>query len=115
MNDDNRPSEVRPADTRPSETRPPWLSGMSEEDLGFIKRFLMASGSLKDVATEYGISYPTVRLRLDRLIEKIRLYESHASTSRFERLLREAHIDGKIDHPTLTGLLAAYRQEKPTP
>ena len=115
MNEENRPSEDRPAENRPVEVRPAWLGGMSEEDLGFIRRFLMASGSLKDVAGEYGISYPTVRLRLDRLIEKIRLYESHAATSRFERLLREAHIDGKIDHSTLTALLAAYRQEKPLP
>jgi len=110
MNDENFPSEAKPPEVRPA-----WLRGMSEEDLGFIRRFLMASGSLKDVAGEYGISYPTVRLRLDRLIEKIRLYESHASTSRFERLIREAHIDGKIDHPTLTALLTAYRQEKPLP
>ena len=115
MNDENCPSEDRLAESRPVETRPAWLRGMSEEDLGFIKRFLLASGSLKDVAMEYEISYPTVRLRLDRLIEKIRLYESHAAINRFERLLREAHIDGKIDHSTLTALLAAYRQEKPLP
>ena len=127
MNDDNRPSEVRsldvgpvetrpsdtrPSEPRPSETRPAWLSGMSEEDLGFIKRFLMASGSLKDVATEYGISYPTVRLRLDRLIEKMKLYEKHTHKDPFETLLRSAHIDGKIDLPTLTTLLTAYRKER---
>ena len=94
-----------------SETRPPWLSGMTEEDIGFIRRFLLASGSLKHVAQEYGISYPTVRLRLDRLIEKIKLFESHATTSKFEQPLRSAHIDGKIDHSTLTALLVGYRQE----
>jgi len=96
------------------DTRPPWLAGMSEEDLGFIKRFLLASGSLKQIATEYGISYPTVRLRLDRLIGKIELYESHAPASNFERLLRRAHIDGKIDHSILTTLLSAYRKEART-
>ncbi len=93
------------------DTHPLWLSGMTEEDIGFIRRFVLASGSLKHVAQEYGISYPTVRLRLDRLIEKVKLYESHATMSRFEQLLRSAHIDGKIDHSTLTALLAAYRQE----
>lgn len=93
------------------ENRPPWLSGMTEEDIGFIRRFLLASGSLKHVAQDYGISYPTVRLRLDRLIEKIKLYESHVTASEFEQLLRSVHIDGKIDHSTLTALLAAYRQE----
>ena len=88
-----------------------WMEGLSEEDLSFLKRFLLASGSLKQVAQEYGISYPTVRLRLDRLIEKVILYESQARTTEFERKLRSAHIDGKIDHATLTDLLSAYRKE----
>jgi hypothetical protein len=39
---------------------------LTEEDLAFLKRFLMTSGSLKELAGAYGISYPTVRLRLDR-------------------------------------------------
>ena len=92
-------------------TNNPWLAGMSEEDLGFVKRFLLASGSLKQIAQEYGISYPTVRLRLDRLIEKIKLYESHSRQSPFEQLLRSAHVDGKIDRATLADLLSAYRKE----
>lgn len=95
-----------------TDPKPAWLKGMSEEDLGFIRRFILASGSLKHVAQDYGISYPTVRLRLDRLIEKVRLYESHATTSPFEQQLRNAHIDGKIDQATLTALLNAYRQER---
>jgi hypothetical protein len=91
---------------------PAWLAGMNEEDIGFIQRFLLASGSLKQMAEEYGISYPTVRLRLDRLIEKIKLYEKHTKKDPFETLLRSAHIDGKIDLPTLTTLLTAYRKEQ---
>ena len=43
--------------------------------LSFIKKFVLASGSLKEVAGIYGVTYPTVRLRLDRLIQKIRLGE----------------------------------------
>ncbi len=91
---------------------PAWLAGMNEEDLGFIRRFLLSSGSLKQMAEEYGISYPTVRLRLDRLIEKIKLYEKHVKKDRFEILLRSAHVDGKIDLPTLTTFLTAYRKER---
>ena len=97
-------------ETKP--TAPPWIQGMSEEDFGFIKRFLLASGSLKEVAAEYDISYPTVRLRLDRLIEKIKLHEKFARRDPFETLLRSAHIDGKIDLSTLSALLAAYRKER---
>ena len=55
------------------ETLPDWLAGLDEEDLGFIRKFVLASGSLKEVAQLYGVTYPTVRLRLDRLIQKIRL------------------------------------------
>ena len=50
---------------------PEWLANLEEEDVAFIKRFLLASGSLKEIAAQYGVSYPTVRLRLDRLIQKI--------------------------------------------
>ena len=57
------------------EMLPAWMAGLEEEDLAFIRRFVLASGSLKEVAVEYGVSYPTVRLRLDRLIQKIRLSE----------------------------------------
>jgi len=51
----------------------PWIEHLSDEDLGFLKRFLLAGGTLKDLAAQYGISYPTVRLRLDRLIDKVKL------------------------------------------
>ena len=53
------------------ETVPEWMAGLEDEDVAFIKKFLLASGSLKEVAGLYGVTYPTVRLRLDRLIQKI--------------------------------------------
>lgn len=55
------------------ETVPEWMAGLEDEDVAFIKKFLLASGSLKEVAGLYGVTYPTVRLRLDRLIQKIHL------------------------------------------
>ena len=89
-----------------------WLEYMSEEDLAFIKRFVLASGSLKDVAAGYGISYPTVRLRLDRLIAKIAVVENMDIRSEFERLLRTQHAEGRIDADTLKTLLAAHRKDR---
>ena len=53
-------------------TLPAWLSQMQEEDLQFLKRFLLTSGSLKELADQYGVTYPTIRVRLDRLIAHIR-------------------------------------------
>jgi hypothetical protein len=89
----------------------PWIEGLSDEDLAFVKRFILASGSLKELAQAYGISYPTVRLRLDRLIEKIKVLESQEITSEFERTLRILHGEGKIDMETLKHLLEAHRKE----
>ena len=60
------------------EMLPEWMSGLDDEDLAFMKRFMLASGSLKEVARQYGVSYPTVRLRLDRLIQKIRIGDETA-------------------------------------
>lgn len=88
-----------------------WISYLSEEDLAFIKRLVLASGSLKELAAVYGISYPTVRLRLDRLIAKITVTESGDIQSDFERVLRVQHAEGRIDAETLKTLLAAYRSE----
>jgi len=86
-----------------------WLDHLEPEDLAFLKRFVLASGSLKETAETYGISYPTVRLRLDRLIAKIRVVESAEIQDEFERALRAAHADGKVDLDTLRKLLAAHR------
>ena len=49
----------------------PILSRLSEEDQDFIIRLIDASGSLKKLAGLYGISYPTIRNRLDALIVTI--------------------------------------------
>jgi hypothetical protein len=88
-----------------------WIDRLDEDDIAFLKRFVLASGSLKELAQAYGISYPTVRLRLDRLIAKIEVYDSHAPMSEFERTLRGFAADGKVDLPTLKALLAAHGKD----
>jgi hypothetical protein len=88
-----------------------WVDYLTDEDRGFIKRLVLASGSLKALAAEYGISYPTVRLRLDRLIQRIQIFDSEKITSDFEKILRAQYADGKIDLATLKVLLAAHKQE----
>src|SRR5262245_61954402 len=88
-----------------------WIDRLDDDDLAFLKRFVLASGSLKELAQAYGISYPTVRLRLDRLIAKIEVFDSHAPMSEFERALRGLHADGRVDLPTLKALLAAHGKD----
>lgn len=88
-----------------------WLAGLSDEDVSFVKRFVLASGSLKELAKAYGITYPTVRIRLDRLIEKIKVLDSQEIVSEFERTLRARYAEGKLDMETLKALLAAHQDE----
>ena len=96
---------------RDQRTNKTWVDFLSEEDLAFVKRFILASGSLKAVAREYRISYPTVRLRLDRLIEKIKVVDDHQIVSPFERLARAQYAEGRIDIHTLKLLLEAHHEE----
>jgi hypothetical protein len=48
------------------------LAELSREDLDLVTELVLRSASLKDLAEAYGVSYPTIRLRLDRLIERLK-------------------------------------------
>ena len=48
------------------------LLALPREDLDLIVQLVLASGSLKDLATIYEVSYPTIRARLDRTIARLR-------------------------------------------
>ena len=90
---------------------PVWMAELEDEDLTFVKKFLLASGSLKEVASLYGVSYPTVRLRLDRLIQKIKLTEN-AEADPYISLVKRLAVDDKLDFDTAKILITAYRKTK---
>jgi hypothetical protein len=54
----------------------PPLARLSAEDQLFLLDFIKASGSLKEMARLLRLSYPTVRNRLDEIIERVKLAES---------------------------------------
>jgi hypothetical protein len=88
-----------------------WLERLDDEEVEFVKRFILSSGSLKIIAKQYDISYPTIRLRLDRLIEKIKVWESTEIKTEFERTLLIEYAEGRITMQTLRTLLAAHKKE----
>ena len=90
---------------------PVWMVGLEEEDAAFIRKFVLASGSLKEMAAQYGVSYPTVRLRLDRLIQKIRLSETDEADP-YVALVKKLALDDKLDFDTAKLLLNEYRKTK---
>ncbi|MCA9299932.1 MAG: DUF2089 family protein [Phycisphaerales bacterium] len=48
------------------------LANLERADLDLIVALVLESGSLKGLASAYGVSYPTIRGRLDRVIERLR-------------------------------------------
>ncbi|HIQ87422.1 MAG TPA: DUF2089 family protein [Candidatus Scatomorpha gallistercoris] len=90
---------------------PEWMSGLDEDDLAFMRRFMLASGSLKEVAHQYGVSYPTVRLRLDKLIQKIRLSEETAQEP-YIALIKRLAVDDKLDVDAAKILISEYKKLK---
>ena len=90
---------------------PIWMADLEEEDAAFIQRFVLASGSLKEMAVQYGVSYPTVRLRLDRLIQKIRIAET-AEADPYVSLVKRLALDDKLDFGTAKLLINEYRKIK---
>jgi hypothetical protein len=87
-----------------------WSEVLEEEDWTFLKRFLMSSGSLKALAESYGVSYPTLRVRLDRLISKVRAAEGAANLDPLERQLRVLLAEGAIAPGVARRLLKAHRE-----
>ena len=90
---------------------PDWMGSLDDEDITFVKRFIMSSGSLKEIAKQYSLTYPTVRLRLDRLIQKIKI-EDETPNEKFITLIKRLALDEKIDFPTAKVLISEYKKEK---
>ena len=90
---------------------PEWIMNLEDEDVAFIKRFLLASGSLKEMARQYEVTYPTVRLRLDRLIQKIRISDDTESEP-YIALIKKLAINDKLDFDTAKMLIGEYKKVK---
>lgn len=63
------------------------LGSLPVEHQRFIELFVLAGGSLKELAEQTGVSYPTVRSRLDRIIAS--LHEEIARTAGESRMTPE--------------------------
>jgi hypothetical protein len=93
----------------PHRELPQWLAHLEDDDYQFIKRLVLASGSLKELAAEYDVSYPTIRLRLDRLIERVRAIDTVPLSDPLQARIRALVADGEISERTGRKLLDAHR------
>lgn len=87
-----------------------WVENLSEEDQIFIKRLVLNSGSLKKLSKEYNVSYPTIRLRIDRLIQKIELSENN--TDIFKSKLMQLVIDNELNLDSANKIIELHKKER---
>ena len=89
---------------------PAWILDLEPEDAGFLKNFVLKSGSLKEIAKLYSVSYPTVRLRLDKLIQKIELADRQEEEP-FTAFIKGLAVDSRIDVETAKLIIDKYEKE----
>lgn len=90
---------------------PSWILALEKEDIEFIKKFVVNSGSLKEVAKLYEVSYPTVRIKLDRLIEKIKLSDE-VENEGFIQFIKQLVIDDRIELEEAKLIIEKYKSER---
>ncbi|HBA64249.1 MAG TPA: hypothetical protein DCZ20_10370 [Lachnospiraceae bacterium] len=89
--------------------KPQWLFALDEEDIEFLKNFVLHSGSLKEMANVYDSSYPTIRLKLDRLIQKIQLNDKEDPET-FQTFIRGLALDEKVDIETAKLIISKHEE-----
>lgn len=90
---------------------PLWITELDETELNFIKSFVLSSGSLKQMAKEYGVTYPTIRTHLDAVIKKIELGEQ-AEEDPYVKLIKGMAIEGSIEFDAAAVLIREYKNMK---
>lgn len=90
---------------------PQWILALELEDATFLKNFILKSGSLKEIAKLYEVSYPTVRLRLDKLIQKIEISDQKEEEP-FSTFIKGLAVDSRIDLETAKIIIEKYKKEK---
>jgi hypothetical protein len=67
---------------------PPQLARLALEDQVFVIAFIRSHGSIKEMEQTFGVSYPTVKARLNRIAGLLDFIETNPSPSRVEVLER---------------------------
>ena len=95
------------ADATPATAGQTPLDRLSPEDRALIVEFVLRSGSLKDLAKHYGVSYPTIRTRLDGVIERLRAAVEDRPRDPLAEALAELVQRGELTGSGARRLLAA--------
>jgi hypothetical protein len=87
------------------------LRSLSDEDLEFVQRLVLSSGSIKELAETYGVSYPTIRIRLDKLIERLKTLVAGKQPDPMADLLADLIARGEIVASAAKTVLKLHQEQ----
>jgi hypothetical protein len=88
------------------------LMELDDADKEFVLRLVLASGSLKELARLYGVSYPTLRVRLDRLIDRLQRILENRRVDPMSELLADLVERGELTVTSARAIQELHRKEK---
>ena len=86
------------------------LHKLSREDLDLVMELVLKSGSIKDLALSYGVSYPTMRTRLDRVIERLEAVRAGKPPDELTLLLAQLVERGEVAPGTARAIREKARE-----
>ncbi|MCL4545848.1 MAG: DUF2089 domain-containing protein [Chloroflexi bacterium] len=88
---------------------------LSREQLLFLETFLRQRGVIKDVEEALGVSYPTVRSRLDDLLRTLGLTEEREQERENRREILRSLSEGRLSAEEAMALLSKVSSPGATP
>lgn len=90
---------------------PKWILSLTVEELSFIKKFMITSGSFKAMAKIYNVSYPTLRNQVDKLIEKIEASSKNNTDSVID-IITDLALKNRISVEDASMIINKYKEDK---
>lgn len=87
-----------------------WIFNLDDNEIAFIKQFILSSGSLKSMAGYYDSSYHIIRSNLNQLIEKVKLME--VDEDPYVKFIKSLALQDKYDYETTKKLIDKYNERR---
>ncbi len=79
------------------EFEPPPLAGLRYEDQVFVGEFVRCHGSIKHMEKAFGVSYPTIKNRLNRIANELNLVQVDTEPAGSSKEVLDLLDSGEID------------------
>ena len=87
-----------------------WIFNLDDNEIAFIKQFILSSGSLKSMASYYDSSYHIIRNNLNQLIEKVKLMD--VDEDAYVKFIKSLALQDKYDYETTKKLIDKYNERR---